>query len=47
MVSQPVSEDDVREAANPKALLHDFYETTYAAAADLGAWPRADLERGA
>ena len=37
--------DDVCHAADPEALLLDFFETTYAAAADLGGWPRADLER--
>lgn len=37
--------DQVCRAADPEACLLDFYETTYAAAADLGAWPRAELER--
>ena len=36
---------DVCRAADPEATLLDFCATTYAAAADLGAWPRADLER--
>ena len=38
--------DDVRRAANPEQVLLDFCEATYAAAADLGAWPRQELERG-
>jgi hypothetical protein len=37
--------DQVRRAADPEAVLLEFCESTYAAAADLGAWPRADLER--
>jgi Family of unknown function (DUF5996) len=37
--------DDVRNAADPKAALAQFLETTYAAAADLGHWPRTELER--
>ncbi|MEM1118086.1 MAG: DUF5996 family protein [Bacteroidota bacterium] len=35
----------VRTAPAPEAALLDFLETTYAAAADLGAWDRAALER--
>lgn len=35
----------VRGAADPAAMLLEFCETTYAAAADFGAWPRAELER--
>jgi Family of unknown function (DUF5996) len=35
----------VREAASPDAALLDFFETTYAAAADCGGWNRAELER--
>jgi hypothetical protein len=34
----------VRAAADPDALLLDFLSTTYAAAADTGAWDRAALE---
>ena len=37
--------DDVRRAESPKAMLLDFLESTYAAAADLGKWDRASLER--
>ena len=37
--------DAVRMAADPEAMLLDFCEQTYAAAATLGSWPRADLER--
>jgi len=39
--------DVVRTADDPEAMLLDFCEQTYAAAADLGRWPRAELERGA
>ncbi len=35
----------VRAAADPTAVLIGFLETTYAAAADLGGWDRAALER--
>jgi hypothetical protein len=35
----------VRQAADPRALLLDFLQQTYAAAADLAAWDRAALER--
>jgi hypothetical protein len=38
--------DEVRRSDDPEASLLDFFETTYAAAADLGEWPRAELERG-
>lgn len=38
--------DAVRAASHPEALLLDFCEQTYDAAADLGKWPRADVERG-
>jgi hypothetical protein len=34
----------VCNAANPDALLLDFLEATYAAAADCGGWDRADLD---
>lgn len=36
--------DTVRKAADPDALLLDFLSTTYAAAADAGAWDRSALE---
>jgi hypothetical protein len=36
----------VRTAADPDATLLAFFESTYDAAADLGEWPRADLEAG-
>lgn len=36
--------DDVRQAANPEATLLDFLQSTYEAAANLGNWPRAELE---
>ncbi|MFW0783337.1 DUF5996 family protein [Gordonia sp. CPCC 206044] len=35
----------VREADDPDALLLDFLQTTYAAAADAAQWDRASLER--
>jgi hypothetical protein len=34
-----------RAAADPDALLMSFFQSTYEAAADLAAWPRAELER--
>ena len=37
--------DDVRRAESPDDALLDFLESTYAAAADLGRWDRAELER--
>jgi hypothetical protein len=37
--------DAVREAPAPRELLLDFLESTYAAAANLGNWDRAALER--
>ncbi len=37
--------DDVRQAASPAAMLLDFLQTTYEAAATYGAWNRAELER--
>jgi hypothetical protein len=37
--------DVVRRAADPERTLLEFCESTYAAAADLGNWPRAELER--
>jgi hypothetical protein len=36
--------DAVRQAKNPKATLLAFLESTYAAAAELGAWDRSALE---
>jgi len=38
--------DVVREAPSPEAALMAFFETTYAAAADLGQWDRSALELG-
>jgi hypothetical protein len=37
--------DEVRKAASPDDALLEFLQTTYAAAADLGKWNRAELER--
>ena len=37
--------DEVRRSLDPEKTLLDFCETTYAAAADLGKWDRAALER--
>jgi hypothetical protein len=37
--------DAVREAASPDAMLREFLQSTYDAAADLGRWDRAALER--
>lgn len=39
--------DAVRTAASPDAALLDFLESTYVAAADLGAWDRVSCERPA
>lgn len=36
----------VCEAAAPDAMLHEFLQSTYEAAADLAQWDRAALERG-
>ena len=36
--------DAVRTAANPEAILLDFLQSTYEAAADLAKWDRAALE---
>ena len=36
----------VRTAADPDAALLNFFQTTYDAAAELGRWPRAELETG-
>jgi Family of unknown function (DUF5996) len=40
-----LSYDSVRAASDPDAVLLDFFQSTYEAAADLGRWDRADLER--
>jgi hypothetical protein len=37
--------DDVRRAPDPEALILDFCNATYEAAANLGGWDRAALER--
>jgi hypothetical protein len=37
--------DDVRSAPDPKTMLLDFLESTYATAANLAQWDRASLER--
>ncbi|HUN64133.1 MAG TPA: DUF5996 family protein [Candidatus Sulfotelmatobacter sp.] len=37
--------DDVRTAADPRAAILEFCQTTYEAAANLGKWDRASLER--
>jgi hypothetical protein len=37
--------DEVRRSTEPEKTLLDFCETTYTAAADLGKWDRAALER--
>lgn len=37
--------DEVRRSKDPEKTLLDFCETTYTAAADLGKWDRAALER--
>jgi hypothetical protein len=37
--------EKVRNADDPEGMLLDFYRKTYNAAADLAAWPRAELER--
>ncbi|HSK00499.1 MAG TPA: DUF5996 family protein [Kofleriaceae bacterium] len=37
--------DEVRRAPDPEALILDFCNATYEAAADLGGWDRAALER--
>lgn len=38
--------DDVRRAKSPDSALLEFLQTTYEAAAHLGAWDRAELEPG-
>jgi len=42
-----LSYDVVRQSENPDTMLLDFLQTTYEAAATLGNWNRAALERGA
>jgi hypothetical protein len=37
--------DSVRAAADPDAMLLDFFQSTYEAAANAGRWDRAALER--
>jgi hypothetical protein len=37
--------DNVRMADDPDAVLLDFLQSTYEAAADLAGWDRAALER--
>jgi hypothetical protein len=37
--------DELRRAGDPEGLLLDFCQQTYAAAADLAGWNRAELER--
>lgn len=37
--------DDVRSASDPAATLMEFFQSTYEAAANLGNWDRASLER--
>jgi hypothetical protein len=39
--------DDVRQSVNPEQALLEFLQTTYEAGANLGAWPRRELERAA
>jgi hypothetical protein len=41
-----LSYEDVRTAADPRAALLDFCQSTYEAAANLGKWDRSSLERG-
>jgi hypothetical protein len=40
-----LSYDAVREAESPEAVLQEFLQSTYEAAADAGTWDRAALER--
>jgi hypothetical protein len=37
--------DEVRKAGSPDALLLDFMQASYEAAADFGRWDRQSLER--
>jgi hypothetical protein len=36
--------DDVRQSADPEKALLEFLQSTYEAGANLGGWPRAELE---
>jgi hypothetical protein len=36
--------DDVRQSTEPEKLLMEFLQSTYEAGANLGSWPRAELE---
>jgi hypothetical protein len=38
--------DAVQKASDPEAVLMEFLQSTYDAAADLGKWDRATLECG-
>jgi Family of unknown function (DUF5996) len=37
--------DDIRQSTEPEKLLMEFLQSTYEAGANLGNWPRAELER--
>jgi Family of unknown function (DUF5996) len=37
--------DDIRQSAEPEKLLMEFLQSTYETGANLGNWPRAELER--
>jgi Family of unknown function (DUF5996) len=37
--------DDIRQSTAPQKLLMEFLQSTYEAGANLGKWPRAELER--
>jgi hypothetical protein len=37
--------DDVRQSTEPEKLLMEFLQSTYETGANLGNWPRAELER--
>jgi hypothetical protein len=39
--------DELRRLPDPAAAVRDFVETSYRAAADLGKWPREEIERRA
>ena len=36
--------DDVRRSADPEKAVLKFLQSTYEAGANLGGWPRAELE---
>ena len=38
--------EDVRGSGDPRAVILDFAESTYAAGADLSRWDRGLLDRG-